>query len=47
LDLAFLAPDIIRDVSQGKQPFGFTSGWCSRHDLPSDWQAQRDLIATL
>jgi len=47
LDLAFLAPDIIRDVMEGRQPLGFTSDWCLRHDLPSDWQAQRDLIATL
>ena len=28
-------------------PQGYTSDWCLRHDLPSDWQAQRDLIATL
>jgi hypothetical protein len=47
LDLAFLAPDIIRDVIEGHQPVGFTSDWCLRHDLPADWQAQRDLIATL
>lgn len=47
LDLAFLAPDIVRDVLQGRQPLGFTSDWVLRHDLPSDWQAQRDLIATL
>jgi len=47
LDLAFLAPDLIRDVMEGGQPLGFTSDWCLRHDLPSDWQAQRDLIATL
>ncbi|MGI9388711.1 MAG: recombinase family protein [Boseongicola sp.] len=47
LDLAFLAPDIVRDVSEGKQPLGFTSDWCLRHDLPSDWDEQRKLIATL
>ena len=47
LDLAFLAPDIVRDVMEGRQPLGFTSDWCLRHDLPSDWQAQRDLIAAL
>ena len=47
IDLAFLAPDIIRDVLDGKQPLGFTSDWCVRHTLPGDWQDQRALIATL
>ncbi len=47
IGLAFLAPDIVRDVLDGKQPLGFTSEWCLRHDLPSDWAAQRQLLATL
>jgi len=47
LNLAFLAPDIIRDVINGQQPLGFTSDWCLRHDLPSDWSEQRQLLATL
>ncbi len=47
LDLAFLAPDLLREVMEGRQSLGFTSDWCLRHDLPSDWQAQRHLIATL
>ena len=47
IDLAFLAPITIRDVMDGKQPLGFTSDWCLRHDLPSDWQDQRALLATL
>ena len=47
IDLAFLAPDIVRDVMAGKQPLGFTSDWCLRHALPSDWIEQRRLIATL
>ncbi|MCP5073902.1 MAG: recombinase family protein [Rhodobacteraceae bacterium] len=47
IDLAFLAPDLVRDVTNGAQPMGLTSDWCLRHDLPSDWQAQRQLIATL
>lgn len=45
--LAFLAPDIVRDVLEGRQPIGFTSEWCLRHDLPSDWTEQRQLLATL
>jgi site-specific DNA recombinase len=47
LDLAFLAPDIIREVMEGRQPLGYTSDWCLRHELPSGWRVQRDLIATL
>jgi DNA invertase Pin-like site-specific DNA recombinase len=47
LDLAFLAPDIVRDVMAGQQPVGFTSDWALRHYLPSDWTQQRRLLATL
>ncbi|KRS12689.1 hypothetical protein XM53_08840, partial [Roseovarius atlanticus] len=42
-----LAPDIVRDVLEGRQPIGFTSEWCLRHDLPSDWTEQRQHLATL
>jgi site-specific DNA recombinase len=45
--LAFLAPDIVRDVLEGRQPSGFTSDWCKAHELPSDWPGQRALLATL
>ncbi|MBT8418862.1 MAG: recombinase family protein [Silicimonas sp.] len=47
IELAFLAPDIVRDVLDGRQPLGFTSDWCLRHALPSDWAEQRAIIATL
>lgn len=47
LDLAFLAPDIVRDVCEGKQPVGFTSEWLKTHHLPSDWAEQRQMIAKL
>ena len=47
IDLAFLAPDIVSDVLDGKQPIGFTSEWCLRHELPSDWTEQRAIIAAL
>ena len=47
IDLAFLAPDIIRDVLMGQQPLGFTSDWCKARTLPSDWQDQRALLTTL
>ena len=47
IDLAFLAPDIVRDVLDGKQPLGFTSEWCAHNTLPSDWTEQRQRLATL
>ncbi|MGC1494702.1 MAG: hypothetical protein WA790_02750 [Sulfitobacter sp.] len=47
IEVALLAPDIIKLVLDGKQPLGFTSEWCKRHPLPSSWQDQRALIATL
>ena len=43
IGLAFLAPDVVR----GQQPVGFTSRWYLRHDLPSDWGQQRQLIRAL
>jgi hypothetical protein len=47
IGLAFLAPDIVRDVLAGNQPIGFTSDWCLRHDVPGDWSKQRLLLSTL
>ncbi|APE44410.1 resolvase [Sulfitobacter alexandrii] len=47
IGLAFLAPDIVRDVLDGRQPIGFTSDWYLRHDLPMAWEEQRALLATL
>ena len=47
IDLAFLAPDIVRSIKEGRQPIGLTSDWLLRHDLPSDWDRQRAIVATL
>jgi site-specific DNA recombinase len=47
IDLAFLAPAIVRDVLDDKQPAVFTSAWCKTHVLPSDWAEQQALLATL
>ncbi len=47
IEFAFLAPDIIEDVYDGKQPVGFTSEWVKRNKLPSDWDAQCAMIARL
>jgi len=47
IDLAFLAPDLVRSVLDGQQPVGFTSDWCKANALPSDWQEQRCVLAGL
>lgn len=47
IGLAFLAPDLLRQVMQGNQPLGFISDWAMRCSIPSDWNEQRALIATL
>ncbi len=47
IELAFLAPNIVKDVLHGHQPTGLTSNWFRQHGLPTDWQDQRDLLATL
>ena len=47
VNLAFLAPDVVRDIANGSQPLGLTSDWCLRHNLPAEWEAQRQRIAAL
>jgi hypothetical protein len=43
--LAFLAPDIIEAILQGRQPADLTlARLTNRLDLPLDWVAQRELI---
>lgn len=47
IDLAFLAPDLVRKIAQGNQPIGLTAKWLGLNPMPSDWQAQRRIAATL
>ena len=47
LHFAFLAPDIVRAITEGRQPAALTTKWLTRHPLPADWQAQRRVLATL
>jgi len=47
VDLAFLAPDIIRSIAHGDQPVGLTAKWLGLNPMPSDWQAQRRIATTL
>lgn len=47
IDFAFLAPAIVQAVVAGGQPMGLTTKWLSRNPMPSDWQAQRQLVGAL
>ena len=47
IELAFLAPDIIHSVHEGKQPVGLTSEWLKRHAFPPIWAEQREQFAAL
>ena len=47
VELAFLAPDVIRDAFDGRQPTGMTSEWLARHSFPPVWQEQREMFKSL
>ncbi|MDU8909978.1 recombinase family protein [Aestuariicoccus sp. MJ-SS9] len=47
IELAFLAPDFIRSVREGRQPVGMTSDWLKRHAFSPIWSEQRDAFAAL
>ena len=47
IDLAFLAPDIVRQVALGDQPLRLTTKWLEKNPMPSDWQAQRAIVEKL
>jgi len=47
VDLAFLAPDVVRDVFAGSQPTGLTTEWLLRHAIPSRWDEQRAMFRAL
>ncbi|MEM1076481.1 MAG: hypothetical protein AAF665_14435 [Pseudomonadota bacterium] len=45
--LAFLAPDAIRAVREGRQPVGMTSDWLKRRAFSPIWTEQCDAFAAL
>ena len=47
VDLAFLAPDVLRVVFAGSQPMGLTTEWLLRHTIPALWDEQREMFRTL
>jgi hypothetical protein len=47
LRLAFLSPQTLRQVLDGKQPVGATVRMLTRvHDLPTSWEKQETLLAS-
>jgi site-specific DNA recombinase len=44
MPLAWLAPDLVEDILEGRQPAGLTLGKLKYRQLPMDWQAQRALF---
>lgn len=47
IELAFLAPDVIRSVREGRQPVGLTSEWLMRHAFTPVWSEQREQFSAL
>jgi DNA invertase Pin-like site-specific DNA recombinase len=47
IELAFMAPDVIRAVREGRQPVGLTSDWLKRHAFSPVWSEQRAAFAAL
>jgi len=47
IELAFLAPDVIRDVYEGSQLLGLTTEWLLRHAFPTIWHDQREMFCSL
>jgi site-specific DNA recombinase len=44
MPLAWLAPDLVEDVLDGRQPPGLTLSMLIKRQLPMDWEAQRALF---
>ncbi|MCG6883176.1 MAG: recombinase family protein, partial [Silicimonas sp.] len=47
IELAFLAPDIVRSIREGRHPVGLNSEWLKRHAFSPIWSEQRETFATL
>ncbi len=47
LKLARLAPDIVEEIAQGRQPVGLSLLFFVENPLPDDWDAQREAIGGL
>ncbi len=47
VDLALLAPETLKVISEGTQPHGLTSDYLVKTGVPANWTAQHDQFATL
>lgn len=47
INFAFIAPDVVRRIIDGKQPVGLTTDYVLRQKIPSFWNAQRELFNSL
>ena len=47
IGLAFLVPDVVAAIAEGRQTTGLTTEWLRQNPLPASWEAQRALIAAL
>ncbi len=45
VDLAFLSPELVEAILQGRQPVELTATRLTELDLPLDWTDQRSLLA--
>jgi len=46
VDLAFLSPELVEAILQGRQPLALTATRLTELDLPLDWTDQRSLLAS-
>jgi ParB-like chromosome segregation protein Spo0J len=44
--LAFLSPQLVEAILQGRQSVEFTATWLTELDLPLDWTEQHKLLAS-
>ena len=46
VNLAFLSPQLVEAIQQGRQPVELTATRLTEIDLPLDWTEQRRLLAS-
>jgi len=47
LRLMLLSPQIVRALLDGRQPKTLTLRWLKNHELPAEWDAQREVFGAL
>ena len=44
VEFAFLSPEVVRQVVEGRPLVSLTSDWCLKHEIPVDWAEQAHLF---